>query len=261
MQVLRKHGIITKQGDLIKLTVGKLSFNQKAELKRICEERLQVFAAKKGLAIWDYRFLDETPVDNSLRYRVLKDSKGRCALCGSTKNDTMLDVDHIIPHSKGGKTVYENLQVLCAKCNRSKRDKDRTDFRKALDQEYDAGCIFCNAEKNREIVAENELCLAFPDNYPVTEGHTLITPRRHITDYFEMSEAERTDANDLIRVRRLQLLESDARISGFNIGVNCGPSAGQTISHCHIHLIPRRQGDTPNPEGGIRSVIPEKIKY
>jgi ATP adenylyltransferase len=261
MQVLSKHGVISKQGDLIRLTVGKLSFNQKAELKRICEERLQAFAAKKGLAIWDYRFLDIAPVADSLRYQVLKDSKGRCALCGATKLEAVLDVDHIVPRSKGGRTVYENLQVLCAKCNRSKRDKDRTDFKKTLESEYEEGCIFCEAERNREIVVANELSMAFLDDYPVSHGHTLVVPRRHVSDYFRMSESERSAANDLIRIRRLQLLESDDSITGFNIGVNCGQSAGQTIEHCHIHLIPRRIGDMPNPQGGVRGVIPDKMRY
>jgi diadenosine tetraphosphate (Ap4A) HIT family hydrolase len=261
MQVLSKHGVITKQGDLIRLTAGKLSFNQKAELKRICEERLQVFAAKKGLAIWNYRFLDVAPVPDSIRYRVLKDSKGRCALCGATRSETILDVDHIVPRSRGGKTIYENLQVLCAKCNRSKRNKDTTDFRNAFVFEYDQGCAFCEAERSREIVVANELCLAFLDSYPVTEGHTLVVPRRHVSDYFEMSELERSAANDLLRIRRKQLLASDNSIAGFNIGTNCGEAAGQTMEHCHIHLIPRREGDVPNPQGGIRGVIPDKMRY
>jgi len=262
MQVLTKHGIITKQGDLIKLTVGKLTFSQKADLKRICEEKLQSFAVQKGLAIWDYRFLDTAPITDSLRYRVLKDSKGRCALCGTTKRESILDVDHILPRSKGGKTVYENLQVLCAKCNRSKRDKDTTDFRQDFSQESKQGCIFCELQKkSANILIENDTCLATLDNYPVTKGHTLICPKRHVSDYFEMSELERKEANDLLRVRYKQLLELDSSISGYNVGANFGQSAGQTVEHCHIHLIPRWVGDTPDPEGGVRGVIPNKMRY
>jgi diadenosine tetraphosphate (Ap4A) HIT family hydrolase len=213
------------------------------------------------LAIWDYRLLDENPITDSLRFRVLKDSGGRCALCGASKHETSLDVDHIIPRSKRGKTEYENLQVLCAKCNRSKRDQDSTDFRNDLTSNYKQECEFCRDEVNREIIISNDLCKAFLDKYSVTEGHTLVVPKRHVSDYFEMSEAERTAANDLLRIRRKQLMESDNSIQGFNVGMNCGESAGQTIKHGHIHLIPRRFGDMDNPEGGVRGVIPGKARY
>lgn len=262
MRVLIRHGVITRQGDLVKLTVGKLSFSQKAELKRICEEKLHSYGIERGLAIWDYRSLDELVVPDSLRYRVLKDSNGRCALCGATKNETLLDIDHIIPRSKGGRTVYENLQVLCAKCNRSKRNKDTVDFRKSLLSQFTEGCILCEVRNTSDIILiENDLCLAILDNHAVTRGHTLVFPKRHVTDYFDMSELERSEVNDLLRIRRRQLLESDRSISGFNIGVNCGESAGQTVEHCHIHLIPRRGGDTPNPRGGVRGVVPDKMQY
>jgi diadenosine tetraphosphate (Ap4A) HIT family hydrolase len=119
-------------------------------------------------------------------------------------------------------------------------------------------CIFCKAPKDRQILLENDLCLAFLDAYPVTEGHTLVIPKRHVYDYFSMLDLERTAANDLLLVRRKQLLDSDPSIKGFNVGTNSGEAAGQTIGHAHIHLIPRRIGDTQNPHGGIRGVIPHK---
>lgn len=260
MRVLTKHGIIERQGDLIRLRVDKLTFTEKAELKKICEEKLQTFGVEKGLAIWDYRLLDESPISDSLRFRVLKESGGRCALCGASKDASPLDVDHIIPRSKHGKTEYANLQVLCAKCNRSKRDQDDTDFRMSPAPDYKAECEFCIAEKT-QIILSNDLCIAFIDKYPVTNGHTLIVPRRHVKDFFEMSEAERAATNDLLRIRRRQLMESDTSVTGFNVGVNCGETAGQTIEHCHTHLIPRRPGDTMDPEGGVRAVIPGKGRY
>jgi diadenosine tetraphosphate (Ap4A) HIT family hydrolase len=261
VKVLSKHGIITKEGDLIKLNVKKLTFVEKAELKRLCEEKLQSYIADRGLAIWDYRLLDTEPVPDSLRYRVLKDSGGRCVLCGATKKESPLDVDHIVPRSKGGKTEYKNLQVLCAKCHRSKGNKDKTDFRGNLAPEKVLGCIFCEAAQNRKILVENKHCIAFLDSYPVTKGHTLIVPKRHVKDYFELSELERSAASDLLRIRRIELLELDSSIKGFNVGVNCGEPSGQTIEHCHIHLIPRREGDTPHPQGGVRGVIPDKMHY
>lgn len=261
IRVLSKHGVLTRQGDLLKLTVNKLTFQHKAELKRICEEKLQRYVANRGIAIWDYRLLDTDPIPDSLRFRVLKDAKGRCALCGTTKEMSPLDIDHIVPRSQGGKTKFENLQVLCARCNRAKGNKDRTDFKNTLSVDFIEGCIFCEAVKKRTILLENEFCIAFLDDYPVTEGHTLIVPRRHVTSYFEMSELERSAANDLIRIRRKQLLELDPSIEGVNIGVNCGESAGQTVDHIHIHFIPRRLGDTPNPQGGVRGVVPGRMKY
>ncbi|MGB8424188.1 MAG: HIT family protein [Desulfobacterales bacterium] len=103
--------------------------------------------------------------------------------------------------------------------------------------------------------------LALEDGFPVSDGHLLIVPKRHIADWFQMTERERREADDLIRVLRNRLLESDKSITGFNVGMNCGASAGQTIFHAHIHLIPRRDGDTPNPTGGVRGVIPDKMCY
>jgi len=261
IKVLANHGVITREDELVKLNTPKLDIAEKAEIRRLCEDKLQKFIADRGLGIWDYRLLDTVPIPDSLRYRVLKESDGRCALCGATKKEAMLDVDHIIPRSKEGKTEYSNLQVLCAKCNRSKGNQDRTDFRKDVQLEYQEGCIFCEAPQRRPILLDNGFCLAFLDEYPVTKGHTLIIPRRHVIDYFSMTERERLAANDLIRVQRQKLLESDSSISGFNIGTNCGEPAGQSVFHCHIHLIPRRVGDTPSPKGGVRGVVPRNMSY
>lgn len=261
IKVLRKHGVINCEGKLINLTPRNLTFKQKAELKKICEDKLQDYVSSRGLAIWDYRFLDTEQIPDSLRLLVLKESGGRCALCGATKKERQLDVDHIIPRSRDGKTVYENLQVLCSKCNRSKGNKDRTDFRTDVDIDVVNGCPLCDLITNGRVSMENDLAFAILDNYPVSDGHTLVAPKRHIPDYFKMTEAERAAANDLLRIRRKQLLKSDNSIKGFNIGSNCGEAAGQTIFHCHIHLIPRRVRDVPDPRGGVRGVIPDKMSY
>jgi diadenosine tetraphosphate (Ap4A) HIT family hydrolase len=110
-------------------------------------------------------------------------------------------------------------------------------------------------------VDEYQSVFAIKDGYPVSEGHHLIIPKRHTTDYFSMTERERHDANSLIEILRKRLSEKDNSINGFNIGINSGETAGQTIFHSHIHLIPRRTGDTPNPRGGVRGVIPDKMDY
>lgn len=121
-------------------------------------------------------------------------------------------------------------------------------------------CIFCGIEEER-IIGENEFALLFPDGFPVTEGHSLIIPKRHVKDYFELTDEEISAVNELIFFQKKRLTEEDNTITGFNIGTNAGISAGQTVMHCHIHLIPRRDGDTPDPHGGVRGVIPDKMKY
>ena len=127
--------------------------------------------------------------------------------------------------------------------------------------EYDSNCRFCPGNIKDKIVEEWNLVFAIEDRYPVSDGHLLIVPKRHAPDWFSMSEKERRESDALIRALRNRQLESDKSITGFNIGMNCGASAGQTIFHAHIHLIPRRDGDTPNPTGGVRGVIPDKMCY
>jgi ATP adenylyltransferase len=257
VKVLKSHGIVSDQKSLISLNIKKFTFKEKSQLKRICEEKIQQYLEKRGLATWDYRFSAD-PVPDSIRYKVLKAGKQRCALCGITAKERMLDVDHIIPRSRGGSSKEENLQVLCAKCNRSKGNKDDTDFRDAGKNVKDSNCPFCNGVKS---VSKNNSVFAMKDNYPVSDGHHLIIPFRHTDDYFTMTKTERDDATELIRVLKKKLESKDKTITGFNIGMNSGESAGQTVMHSHIHLIPRRDGDTKKPRGGVRGVIPGKMDY
>ena len=121
-------------------------------------------------------------------------------------------------------------------------------------------CIFCNIDQSR-IIDSNEFFYVIRDIYPVTELHTLIIPHRHISSYFDLTEDEQISLSTLLRSLKEQLLRTDPSITGFNIGVNDGEDAGQTIFHCHIHLIPRRKGDVENARGGVRGVIPEKQSY
>ena len=260
IKVLSNHNVILKDRDLIKLNTKKLTLKQKAEISKLCEEKMQEYIAKRGLSIWDHRLIDGSAISDSLRYEVLKESSGRCSLCGATKKDTVLDVDHIIPRSKGGKTVYENLQVLCAKCNRSKGNKDDTDFRETPSG-FEVDCLFCNQKLKDKYVIENDYAFAILDNFPVTKFHTLIIPKRHFTEYFDITDKELIAVNKLVKILKKQLIESDGSIQGFNIGTNCGKVSGQTIDHCHIHLIPRRKGDIDDPRGGIRGVIPDRMNY
>ena len=121
-------------------------------------------------------------------------------------------------------------------------------------------CPFCTLSETK-IVDSNEFALVFYDSYPVTKYHTLIIPRRHVADYFELTKEEVDAMQELLYFQKNRLLKSDTSITGFNIGINVGEDAGQSIFHVHMHLIPRRNGDMKEPKGGVRGVIPEKQKY
>jgi len=256
-KVLQRHGVITKQDNLLSLSVGRLTLEQKAELRKICDQKLQDFIIKNGISIWDYRLIDNKGINDVLRFRVLKEAKGRCALCGASNKDFPLHIDHIIPRSKRGKTEYENLQALCEKCNCTKGDKDDTDFRQYGGEEKPVGIPFFE----KEWILENENAFAVLDGYPVSVGHTLICPKRSFADLFDASQKEIDSVWQLANIRKKHLVQKDRSITGFNFGVNSGIAAGQTVLHCHFHLIPRRNGDTKNPTGGVRGVIPEKMNY
>ena len=121
-------------------------------------------------------------------------------------------------------------------------------------------CLFCNS-KISGIACENDLAYASYDTYPVSELHCLIIPKRHVINYFELTNEELVACNDLIKIIKEEILIKDKNVKAFNIGTNAGKIAGQSIMHCHIHLIPRREGDAENPQGGVRSVIPQKQHY
>ena len=129
LKVLKKHGVLRVEGDLVSLSAQNLSLEQRAEIRGACEDRLMGFVSKRGLTTWDYRMMEDDPVPESVRYRLLKKANGRCSLCGATKKETVLHVDHIVPRSRGGLNDESNLQVLCLKCNFGKSNKDATDFR------------------------------------------------------------------------------------------------------------------------------------
>ena len=122
-------------------------------------------------------------------------------------------------------------------------------------------CIFCK-KINCKILKQLKYFFVIRDTaYPVTEHHTLIITNRHISDFFELSDEENIELNQILKDQKKELKDLDSNISGFNVGVNIGKDAGQSIMHCHIHLIPRRKGDVEDPRGGVRGVIPERQKY
>ncbi len=123
----------------------------------------------------------------------------------------------------------------------------------------DPGCPFCNCSEDEMILQNRDAFVRF-DKYPVSEGHLLIIPRRHFTDFFDGSPEEISACMDLIWLGR-KMIEEKFNTTDFNIGINIGTAAGQTISHMHIHPIPRRAGDLEDPTGGVRNIFPGKGIY
>ena len=121
-------------------------------------------------------------------------------------------------------------------------------------------CLFCNI-KESGLAKENNLAYASYDSFPVTDKHCLIIPKRHVKDYFDLTNEEIVACNRLIKIIKNEIELKDPTVKGFNIGTNAGVIAGQSILHCHMHLIPRREGDVNNPQGGVRSVIAKKQHY
>ena len=124
----------------------------------------------------------------------------------------------------------------------------------------ETACPFCSIDQSA-VVAGNELVFAIRDAYPVTSLHTLVLPRRHVSAYFDLYLPEMMGVDELLRQLRNDIVKADRTVEGFNVGVNVGTVAGQTIYHCHVHLIPRRRGDVADPWGGVRAIIPGKAHY
>ena len=262
----RNRGIAEKHRDEYTLTgAEELSPAEVTELIALCQQRIDDFESARGDAIWAHRKRGHRPVSGSVRYEVLKRASFRCELCGIPADEKNIEVDHIHPKSLGGADDLSNYQALCYSCNSAKGNKDDTDFRdlKSLYDHREENCLFCDlqtVDQNR-IVAENSLAYVIRDGFPVTEGHSLIIPKRHVKDYFGLMQPEVNAVNRLLTEQKCVLQDGDASIDGFNIGMNCGETAGQSVFHCHTHLIPRRKGDVERPRGGVRHVIPCKGDY
>lgn len=123
-----------------------------------------------------------------------------------------------------------------------------------------ASCPFCQRLALRDLLAENEHAVAFKDAFPLSDGHSLIVPRRHVASLFDLSSDEMAAVWNLLPVLK-QRLDARHGPAGYNVGVNVGEAAGQTVGHAHVHLIPRFSGDVPDPRGGVRWVIPERAAY
>jgi ATP adenylyltransferase len=239
-----------------------LSAKEIENLVSLCIEKIEKYINKRGDKIWSHRRKSSGYISGTLRYEVLKRAKFRCELCGISAEKKALEVDHILPRNNGGSDDISNLQALCYTCNAMKRDRDDTDFRGMADsyEKRKKGCVFCKIGNGR-VIASNELCYAIRDKHHVTKLHTLIIPKRHVSDFFNLHQPEINAVHSLLEEMKNEIEVLDKTVTGFNTGSNSGGDAGQTIFHCHIHLIPRRKGDMKNPRGGVRGVIPNKQNY
>ncbi|WP_443641053.1 HIT domain-containing protein [Candidatus Njordibacter sp. Uisw_039] len=231
-------------------------------LKQLCVDRIGEFIDSRGQDVWQHRKKSKGYVSGTVRYEVLKNAKYRCELCGISADVKSLEVDHIIPRNHGGADDITNFQALCYSCNATKRDRDDTDLRgiAATYNQREDNCLFCSMESAR-VIDQNKLAYVIEDGFPVTVGHRLVIPKRHVAEYFDLGQPELNAVNQLLTKHKALIESEDPTVSGFNIGINCGEDAGQTIFHCHVHLIPRRKGDVKEPRGGIRHLIPEKGCY
>lgn len=254
--VLKKHGIAEIQDNSYELRI-ELG-DTKNNLLSLCQEKIETFMEQRGIepgrsAGWGIK-----------RVKLLRDHP-YCTLCGarpSKDNEVELDIDHIEPASKGGSDDVSNLQVLCAQCNRAKGNHLIISAKVVHETHLKniADCIFCQLPQDR-IKYSNEYILVIEDAYPVSQGHTLIIPLRHVSTALDLNDIESVCILKKARELCDSLKQQDSSIDGFNLGFNVGSAAGQTVDHCHFHIIPRRAGDVQDPTGGIRNVIPGKGKY
>jgi diadenosine tetraphosphate (Ap4A) HIT family hydrolase len=129
-----------------------------------------------------------------------------------------------------------------------------------LNRTEKTGCPFCNPDSDRELIVESATAYAIYDKFPVNDGHALIIPKRHCADYFELTFKEQAACMFMLN-KVYEIVSAKFNPDGFNIGINVGEKAGQTVHHVHIHLIPRYNGDVEEPKGGVRGVIPNKQRY
>ena len=263
-KVLRNHGIVARDKNTKNYSLEDYSsFDQEQidSLIQACSQRLESFLVTRGKAIFDHRRKSSGYISGTIRYEVLKRAKFHCELCGVSADEKALEVDHILPRNNGGSDEISNFQSLCYSCNAMKRDRDDTDFRavRAAYDERDADCLFCTVD--REIITENELVYSIRDGFPVTALHTLVIPKRHVASWFDLGQSEVNAITQLLSELKSEIDSQDETVTGYNIGINNGEDAGQTIFHCHVHLIPRRSGDVEKPRGGVRHTIPGKGSY
>ena len=251
-------GLTERDGDTYFLKgFDELSKGEVSSLIEICLERLGHFLKTRVADPWNHRRKSSGYISGSTKYDVLRRARFRCQLCGISAERRALEVDHIVPRKFSGGDDISNVQALCYSCNSMKRDSDDTDFCDIAKRYHDreAGCVYCDPPIET-LASQNDLSYATLESSHVSPGHTLIIPRIHVTDYFDLYQPELNSIQQNLDIARRFLQESDESITGFNVGFDSGRDAGQTVLHCCLHLIPRRKDDCISHAGGLRRVIP-----
>lgn len=234
-KVLRKNQIVFKEKNEYEL-IGFSDLKERdiEELIQLCKTKIEDYKLKRGMLIWDHRRKNRSPIDGSIRYQVLNRANNVCELCGIPSDVRALEVDHIVPKNWKGIDDLINYQALCYKCNSNKRDTDDTDFRNRavlFDVRASYGeCTFCDVSLD-DILVQNNLALA-----KKVEDKYFISPKRHISDYFELKSAEVNAIHELIKsIKKICSAESN-NISGFDIIIrqlDCS-----TNEHTFIKMMP-----------------------
>ena len=228
-RVLTKNrGITDKDGNTYSIKGFEELGSEEVEiLINLCIGKIDEYVGDRGDRIWSHRKKSSGYISGTLRYEVLKRAKFHCELCGISADEKALEVDHIVPRNSGGTDDLSNLQALCYSCNAMKRDRDDTDFRQVAESYGDRedGCLFCEVSKQR-IISENELCYVVRDFYPVTKDHSLVIPKRHVSDFFDLYQPERNAVHSLLDQQRILIQETDETVTAFNVGINSGKDAG-----------------------------------
>jgi ATP adenylyltransferase len=231
-RVLRNHQIVEKEGsDYSLVNYDKLSKEEISLIINLCNQKINDYIENRGKKIWEHRRRNRKAISGSIRYKVLSRASGRCELCGISSKEKALEVDHIVPKNLGGEDSVNNYQALCYTCNANKRDSDSTDFR-GLENFYrfrSESCTFCQLDSSR-IIEENNLAIAFYDKYPVTRNHCIVIPKRHIEEYFDLTQPEKNSMDQLLITLRDTLQKEDPSIQGYNIGINNGEIAGEEVT-------------------------------
>ena len=240
-----------KKGIFKLLLEGDVTDQQKKRLIELCDLRTEEYVEKYNKR-WGVKTARE-PIPSSLRYNTLAKSKGVCAACGSPSTKGIIEVDHILPVNMGGKTEAVNLQALCRKCNAQKSDRDKTDFvnwHKRL-KHRDPNCVLCKSVQ----IESNELAFSAYDSDPITRLHSLIMPKRHTLSFFDLIPAEKNHCMSMVDQTKSQIQKDDVEVTGFNVGFDSGCVVGRQVMHCHIHVIPRRSGDSASVLRGMGKII------
>lgn len=242
-QTLKRHGVVTHHRGVYRLAdeLFDLSEWERAALIALCDHRLADYVAHRQDAIWRHRAQNFDPIPGTLRYQVIVRAKGRCEACGVSNQERALQVDHIVPRTQGGSNDIFNLQALCSVCNAQKLDRDRTDFHRAH-LNYGArreGCPLC-AEQHEVRVGENILALALRDT---ASDALLLAPRRHVSDYVQLVQAE----INALRELELQMLRwmAESRVASVRLRLTADWSSDGDDAHFHLRLAADPAGPEP----------------